>query len=171
MSTASAQQRALVASHTGEEQARIALLNIVRDARASHTHVVTANSLTLTAFHDVRGENVTITYTWPIAANNPDYYLAANNRQLTRTVSIPVGNAPNEWNNPFSDVLLRELNLDTATLGRIGIELVLWMPVVGSTDGLTLALDAGGNPELTADGEPLQIWEINSAVATRRMPL
>jgi len=151
MSNTSAQQRRSQAERINEEQARMALLNIVRDARLSHSATVSGNQLVLTSFHVRRGQNVTITYTWD---NNPASDVYTGNLLLQRTsVSAPggiqIGDGPEDWPNTFSPIALDGVTATIDSLNRLNIELVMNVP-----DGM------GGE----------DIWNINSAVSMQRMP-
>lgn len=108
-----------------EEQARMAMLTIVRDARLSHNAVyVPDTSLTLTARHPFlpAGANeVIITYTWDLISAigvDEDFY-DAGDRLLQRTVRVGgvdlgIGElSANLWPNSFASVTIQDLEVAT----------------------------------------------------------
>ena len=176
MSASSADQRRRQAQHTVEEQARLALLNIVRDARLSHNAEIIGDDLVLTAFHATRG-NITITYSLDTTDDTRDLirndYTHSEAGVLTRTMVFvangnPVipGEGADEWRNPFVPVVLQAFEPDVIA-NRIDIVLRLNLPLFG---GEVIA-----DADIIADDGQFAVfdfreWTVSSAVSFRRIP-
>jgi type II secretory pathway pseudopilin PulG len=150
MSNASADQRRLQSQNFFEEQARMALLSMVRDVRMSNgTLGMTTNSLTLNvAYGATLG---TVQYGWsPIPAGMAvGHYVSDGDVLLTRVVAPPALEALWEIRNPFTPSIISSFEPSGGD-GRIGLRV-----------NLQLA---------NLDGTGFRPWYVPSAVSYRRIP-
>lgn len=169
MANAATDQQRAQAQHVQQTQARMALLNVVRDARMSFHEpppTITANGFVFTS-ETRSGISVTITYTVePHVAAAGDIY--TGNFLLTRNVTggpgfADIGEGEDQWPNPFAAVALQDINIDMtdfADNGRLGIDITLWVPLFSN--------DVVDPLDTAPDG--FRTWELESRVAVRRRP-
>lgn len=158
MTNAATNQRRSQAAHIAEEQARMALLNIVRDVRMSNGLLVTpipAGGFPLSlAATTPGGDTFEIRYTLtPIPAAEIGTVDAYDAGQFIVTRSFhpippstfvppptnPVGDGPDQWSNPFSPVTVRNFTINPYTMAvspgttfdtRLSLDVLLWIPLI-----------------------------------------
>jgi prepilin-type N-terminal cleavage/methylation domain-containing protein len=161
MTGAATDQRRNQAQNIAQEQARMALLSMVRDARLSHT-IVTSGTNTLTLHATTRGgQPVVITYS---ATTNATADIYTGNNVLHREMTINgvattvVGDGENQWPNSFSAAPLEQFITSSTPSGHLNIDLTLWLPVYAG--------DVVDPADPADDG--FRTWEIGTTVATNR---
>lgn len=193
MMTSISTQRQRQAQAVYEEQARTALLTMIRDARASYAYYAdftvdfdageTTDLITFTAFHTQREEQITIIYE-VIDVDTDDAY--AVNRLLIRTLECASGDPlfgvgeyeAGGWPNPFTPTVIHSFNViryqphprpdpfnhALGIEGRLEIELDVLLPMFpGDIEAGHVPIDPPIDPEMD-----FRRWTVTSAVSMER---
>jgi prepilin-type N-terminal cleavage/methylation domain-containing protein len=169
MSSAASSQRRVQAQQINEEQARLALLSIVRDARLSDSVVAIPGGIEFTAQRAGTGV-VTITYTWNTAVVKEATDIYTGTFLLQRDISpatIVVGDGPGQWPNSFSTVPIDDVEIEFFPIpeppeGYVGFDITIWLNVPDEYGELS--------PSPTPDDTCSHWWQINSSIAVKRVP-
>jgi type II secretory pathway pseudopilin PulG len=163
MATASANQRRRQAEHANEENARMALLNVVRDVRMSSGATVAGNVLTLTA--RVNDVNYVFTYSLEPYTGGDGFYIPNPTSMLVRNFTT---GTEDDWatatSNPFTRTIVHGFTptiIASPVDSRVGIRIDLAIPNIG----------AEVPPELMVGvPEGFRRWTLNSAASYKRIP-
>ncbi|MCL2576692.1 MAG: type II secretion system GspH family protein [Defluviitaleaceae bacterium] len=164
MANTSAEQRRHQALREVEEQARMALLGMVRDTRMSYdANWGTPGVLVLNAIHE--GEEIEITYFLDMGAYTGDGFTAPAgmsmnvlNREIVCVCHVAVADCPS-WPNAFVPAVVNDVEFNVLPPGgRIGINIELIAPRFRD------------EPNPLSSNNNFRTLSINSAVSFERIP-